>query len=63
MDAGLLRGIFTVLMFVLFIGIWMWAWSARQKSTFDEAARMPLESDDVPPAAGHGSEPDRTARE
>jgi cytochrome c oxidase cbb3-type subunit IV len=56
-DAGLLRGIFTVLMLVLFIGICFWAWSARQKPVFDKAARMPLESDDDPPAAGIGRRP------
>ncbi|MEZ5563246.1 MAG: cbb3-type cytochrome c oxidase subunit 3 [Gammaproteobacteria bacterium] len=49
MDPGLLRGIFTVLMLVLFIGICFWAWSSRQKPTFDAAAQLPLESDDKPP--------------
>ena len=50
MDAGLLRGIFTVLMLVLFVGICFWAWSSRRKPHFDEAARLPLESDDGPPS-------------
>lgn len=54
MDAGLLRGVFTVLMVVLFIGICFWAWSARQKPVFDKAARMPLESDDDAPPPGNG---------
>ena len=49
MDPGLLRGIFTVLMLVLFIGICFWAYSSRQKATFDAAAQLPLESDDKPP--------------
>ena len=49
MDPGLLRGVFTVLMLVLFIGICIWAWSSRQKPTFDAAAQLPLESDDKPP--------------
>jgi cytochrome c oxidase cbb3-type subunit 4 len=47
---GLLRGIFTVVMLVLFIGICVWAYSSRRKSTFDAAAHLPLESDDKPPA-------------
>ena len=50
MDAGTLRGIFAVVMLVLFIGIWAWAWSARRRPVFDAAARLPLEPDDRPPA-------------
>lgn len=50
MDAGLLRGIFTALMLVLFVGICFWAWSGKRKPVFDEAARRPLESDNgMPP--------------
>jgi cytochrome c oxidase cbb3-type subunit IV len=48
-NAGLLRGIFTVLMLILFVGICFWAWSGKRKSVFDEAARSPLESDDGAP--------------
>lgn len=50
MDAGTWRGIFTVVMLLLFIGIWAWAWSGKRRQTFDEAARLPLESDDGTPA-------------
>jgi cytochrome c oxidase cbb3-type subunit 4 len=57
MDAGLLRGVFTLLMLVLFVGICFWAWSRRRKATFDEAARRPLESDaDAPPPSGSSRE-------
>ncbi len=45
MDAGFMRGIFTVVMLVLFIAVWFWAWSSKRKDVFDEAARMPLETD------------------
>ena len=45
MDAGILRGLFTVFMFVAFIGIFFWAWSSRRKPEFDELANMPLEKD------------------
>lgn len=45
MDAGLMRGIFTVVMLVLFLGVCFWAWGSKRKKCFDEAARMPLESD------------------
>lgn len=33
---------------VLFIAIVIWAWSAKRKRAFDEAARIPLEDDDKP---------------
>jgi len=46
MDAGIWRGLFTVVMFVLFIALWFWAWSGKRKQEFDKAARMPLEGDE-----------------
>ena len=45
MDAGLLRGFYTLFMFIAFLGIVWWAWSARRKKDFDAAASLPLESD------------------
>ncbi len=47
MDAGTLRGIYTLLLLVIFIGICWWAFSSRRKSDFDEAAALPLEEDDA----------------
>ena len=47
MDAGTLRGLFTVVMLVLFIAICFWAWSGRRSNTFGDAARMPLEPDEL----------------
>jgi len=47
MDAGTLRGLFTVVMLVLFIAICFWAFSGRRKGTFDAMARMPLEPDEL----------------
>lgn len=38
MDYGTLRGVFTVLIFVLFIIIVLWAYNKKRKSSFDEAA-------------------------
>ncbi|HNE60602.1 MAG TPA: cbb3-type cytochrome c oxidase subunit 3 [Ottowia sp.] len=46
MDINLLRSIVTVLSFVLFIGIVFWAWSARNRERFDEAAQLPFEQQD-----------------
>ena len=45
MDINLLRSIVTVVAFVVFIGIVVWAWSTRNKERFDEAARLPFEQD------------------
>lgn len=45
MDAGDWRGIFTAVMFLLFIGICAWAWSSKRKQDFDEAAQLPLQDD------------------
>jgi cytochrome c oxidase cbb3-type subunit IV len=41
-----LRIIFTVVMFVTFVGIVLWAFSSRRKEDFDKAARMALDDDE-----------------
>ena len=46
MDAGTWRGLFTLFMFVAFLGIFFWAYSARRKGDFEEAANLPLEEDE-----------------
>lgn len=66
MDAGLLRGLYTVFMFAAFIGVVWWAWSARRNSDFEEAANLPLESDldsDGPATNGTGSGRDHEGAE
>ena len=50
MDMGLFRGVMTVLLLAAFIGLWVWAWSSKRKTDFDEAARLPL--DEFSGAAG-----------
>lgn len=39
------HSIWTVIVFVVFIGIVLWAYSGRRKKDFDEAARLPLDDD------------------
>ncbi|WP_394173309.1 cbb3-type cytochrome oxidase subunit 3 [Thalassotalea litorea] len=46
MDYGTLRGIFTVIIFVLFIIIVVWAYSKKRKTSFDEAANSIFDEDD-----------------
>ncbi|MDM7860834.1 cbb3-type cytochrome c oxidase subunit 3 [Alteromonas sp. ASW11-36] len=40
MDQGVIGSIFTVIVFVAFIGIVFWAFSSRNKAKFDEAANL-----------------------
>ena len=47
MDIGTLRGIGTFVVFVAFIGVVLWAYSSKRKSSFDEAANLPFA--DEPP--------------
>lgn len=46
MDINDLRSIFTVLVFLAFIGIVVWAYSSKRKQAFDEAANLPLDDDE-----------------
>lgn len=43
MTSGIISGIVTLLLLVLFIGIVIWAWSDRRKADFERAARLPLD--------------------
>jgi cytochrome c oxidase cbb3-type subunit 4 len=49
MDINDLRSIYTVLAFAVFVGIVWWAYSAKRKRAFDEAAKSILD-DDAPDA-------------
>jgi cytochrome c oxidase cbb3-type subunit 4 len=40
MDQGIIGSIFTVIVFVIFIGIVVWAFSSKNKKKFDEAANL-----------------------
>ena len=48
MDIIDLRIVVTLLSFVIFIGIVVWAWSARNRKAFDEAAMLPFADDRAP---------------
>ena len=41
--SGLLSGVVTIALMLIFLGIWFWAWRPRHRRTFDRLARMPLE--------------------
>jgi len=41
--------ILTIVMFVVFIGIVLWAWSPSRKQEFEDASNIALEPDDIIP--------------
>jgi len=43
---ALMHSIWTVVVFVVFIGIILWAYSGKRKKDFDEAARLVLDDDE-----------------
>ena len=49
----MISGIITAVLLASFVGIAVWAWSARQRERFDEAARLPLDDEPGPLTIGH----------
>ncbi len=45
MDIGTVRGLITLFLMLAFIGLVVWAYSARRKPDFDEAARLPFDEE------------------
>jgi cytochrome c oxidase cbb3-type subunit IV len=45
MDVNLMRSVITALLFVVFVGIVLWAWSKGRRADFEAAARLPLDDD------------------
>ncbi|CUB07170.1 MAG: CcoQ/FixQ family Cbb3-type cytochrome c oxidase assembly chaperone [Tepidiphilus sp.] len=56
MDINDLRSLVTVLSFLCFIGICVWAYSRAAKPAFEEAARLPFLEDDDPVLANDHKE-------
>lgn len=54
MSPVIFHSIWTVALLILFIGIIIWAFSSRRKRSFDEAARLPLEEEELVPARPSG---------
>lgn len=48
MDLNDIRSWYTVIMFVVFIGIVVWAWSSKRHKAFSEAANLPLNEPETP---------------
>lgn len=45
MDVNTLRSVVTVLTFIIFIGILVWAYSRRNAKDFEEASKLPFNQD------------------
>ncbi len=45
MDWGIVMGVVTAVLLVAFLGVVVWAYSAKRRRAFDEAARLPLQGD------------------
>lgn len=48
MDINDIRAAYTVVMFVVVVGIYFWAWSKKRKHDFNEAANLPFNEPDQP---------------
>ena len=49
---GHVAGIFIVVMMTTFIGIWIWAWRKRHRSSFKRMSELPMEDKPESPAPG-----------
>jgi cytochrome c oxidase cbb3-type subunit 4 len=47
MDINDLRSLVTVLAFLTFVGIVLWAYNGRRRAAFEEAAKLPFTEDDA----------------
>jgi len=45
MDITTVRIVVTLASFACFVGIWVWAFSRRNRARFEEAARLPFEQE------------------
>jgi cytochrome c oxidase cbb3-type subunit 4 len=47
MDINDLRGLSTLFLMISFIGLCIWAYSSKRKTTFDEAANLPFADEEL----------------
>ena len=53
--SGVISGLLTLFLIIIFLGIVFWAYSKRNKTAFDEMAKLPLE-DEAKPSKEAGNE-------
>ncbi|AIU66802.1 cytochrome C oxidase [Vibrio coralliilyticus] len=54
MDIGTIHGIWTIVLFVCFIGVVWWAYGKSRKSRFDEAANLVFADEEQTPSKEQG---------
>jgi len=47
MDINTVRGISTIIVMIVFLGICLWAFSGSKKKDFDDAANLPFQDDNI----------------
>ena len=47
MDINTLRGLSTILVGIVFLGICLWAYSSAKKKDFDDASNLPFDDDEI----------------
>ncbi|MCZ4339566.1 CcoQ/FixQ family Cbb3-type cytochrome c oxidase assembly chaperone [Shewanella colwelliana] len=52
MDYGTIQGIITIVVMLTFVGIFAWAYSARRKNQFDEAANLVFSDEELSKDSG-----------
>ncbi len=57
MDLTTLRSLVTLISFLVFIGIVLWAWSGTNRARFQEAAMLPFADDDIGEPATNPRQP------
>ena len=53
MDINDIRSWHTVILFAVFIGIVIWAWSSKSKKRFNEASQLPFNEPEFPTPPNH----------
>ena len=43
---GIVRGLMAGILLMMFVGLWIWVFGAKQRGTFESASRLPLEEDE-----------------
>ncbi len=54
MEINDMRSVLTLLAFITFIGIVLWAYHTKSRRNFDEAAQLPFADDDLEPVDPRG---------
>ena len=57
MSIGVMHGLWSLFILLVFVGIVAWAWSGKRRTYFEEAGRIPFLNDDERPLKQNGHKP------